>query len=865
MKTLELLKALRASGVTLTADGDRLKVAGPSDALTASLRNEIARQKSQLLRLLAASSADEVDLLDVPRPDRPAMSLGQERIWSLETRAPGTSRYNLPLAFRVRGPLQADALCAAVLDVVGRHETLRSVVTEDAAGPRLVIRDDADPAVFCYENAPLDASLEWMDRWVETEVASPFDLTVGPLIRVRLAALGPQDHLLTVVMHHFVSDGWSFEVFFDELAHFYDARVSSAATSLAAHRVAYSDFAEWQRRRLMGERLGRIEKFWRDQFDGRPQPLDTPQPHRANQDERFIIRVPERVVAKLEAFSAAESCTPFITAITAYALFLGAATRSHDLVLCSPVAGRDRDELRGLIGYLNNVLPLRLTLDPTQSFRELVADTRPTVLGAHENQDLPFQQIANLPETRRISLTRGMFAYHRQPLRSLRLAGLSVENLPVPAGRADFDVALSMEGVESGVEASLSYRPGALGDLEPAQYVGEFIELLDRACRDPAQLGSDLMESVSLSLAPGTRDEPGPSAHRADRDEVRADHQDSADEAAGPPDPLELQLTVIWERVFDAAAIRPDDNFYDLGGHSLLAVRLLETVEREMGARLPLSTLVDSPTVRQLARHLRDDEWTPLADTLVPLETAATGTPVLLPHSFEGHVFLFRELAKRLGQNHPVYGLQAVGLDGAAAPQRSVEEMAGHYLDLVTREFGDAPIAIAGLCFGVSVGLEMARRRRAAGLEVELILIDSSWEHLMQPSDLGPIPGLKERFRLRARREVQRWRWWWTETIRMATGSLYTRRESAIRRRTANAWSRYAPQPYDGRLTLIRAQETADNPAKQWQVQALDVIAQGDLRTVLVPGHHFKILREPYVAAVADEIHRAITRPANGM
>ncbi len=847
MKTLELLEVLRASGVSLAADGDRLKVAAPKGTLTEELRSAIAARRSELLQLLGGQPADPP-----LRPRDPVgearLSPGQERLWSLVSNAPPNARYNLPLAFLVSGALDLSALQEAVAGVANRHEVLRSNVVDGPTGPVLRIAETQEWPAISTENAPAGVDREWMTRTAMEEAKRPFDLTSGPLLRLRVFVMGPGEHLLILVMHHFVADGWSFEIFFDELESNYRCLLEGRSLSGDPLAVQYSDVAAWQRERLETRRPA-LEAFWRSLYEGDPSPLALP-PAKAGPDERMSARIPGELVAQIDELASSEGCTPYVVFLAAYTLFLAAITGTTDLILCSPTAGREREELRGLVGYLNNVLPLRLRVESSESFPEHLRRTRDAVLHAQRHQDLPFQHIATLPEVARTRLTRGMFAYHGQPLRALRLTRLEVESIPVSAGSADFDLALSVDGTPDGAEATLTSRPRTLDGTSSKAFLAGFVQLLHETLARPEQRTSALMDSVDVTV---TRGASKTSSGRPVEPTLPAS-------APLPRDPLELQVAVIWERILGVRNVAPTDDFFALGGHSLLAVELLDTVQREMGHRLPLTVLTEQPTVRGFTRAIQGQGWSPPSGSLVPLDVRVDGTPVVMIHSFEGHLFLFNELARRLGDSHPVFGLQAAGLDGSGIFHNSVEEMAAHYLDLLDAQFGDAAVVLVAMCFGFSVGLEMASRLQDTGRDVELVLIDGAWDHLMEPEDLGVTPGLAHTVARAIQWRTARVRTWWTETLRRASLSPYARREASIRRRTAAAWYQYTPQPYSGSVTSIRAQETAENPEKQWHERAMKTIARGQLHTVVVPGHHFTILREPFVSGVAAEIQRAADR-----
>ena len=399
MTALELLAKLRAAGVQLVADGDRLQVAAPKDVLTDALRSAIAAHKAELLRYLSPERNNVPDLAPAQRAARTPLSPGQERLWAMVSRAPDSRRYNLPLAFRLRGPLNAQAFCRAVATVVGRHDVLRSVIRHEASETWTEVRHHEMPSVVRIEQGPSNASEEWISRRVESEANRLFDLSEGPLIRVVLVTLDTGDHLLMITMHHIVADGWSFEVFLDELATAYDDSRAGQSIPLPPLRLQYADVAAWQLSRLTAERRSQAVQFWTDRFAGTPSPLALHRPRSMDADHRVTARIPGNCITGAESLGTAEGTTPFVVCLAAYATYLSALTNNSEAILCTPAIGREREELQGIIGYINNVLPLRLHIDGSTTFRQLVKSVRHDLLRALDWQDLPFQDIAALAST----------------------------------------------------------------------------------------------------------------------------------------------------------------------------------------------------------------------------------------------------------------------------------------------------------------------------------------------------------------------------------------------------------------------------------------------------------------------------------
>lgn len=210
--------------------------------------------------------------------------------------------------------------------------------------------------------------------------------------------------------------------------------------------------------------------------------------------------------------------------------------------------------------------------------------------------------------------------------------------------------------------------------------------------------------------------------------------EEEGEEYVGAEDGLQRELGKIWEGVLGRGPIGIRDNFFELGGHSLLAVRVMNRVEEAFGTRLPVATLFQAPTVEKLAGLLRQEGWTPPWSSLVVIQAGGSNPPFFCVHDVGGGVLGFRDLARRLGPEQPVYGLQAQGLDGKRPCHRRVEEMAAHYLSEIRSVQPEGPYYLGGLSFGGAVAFEMAQQLRAQGQEVGLVALFDTFPTNYKPN-----------------------------------------------------------------------------------------------------------------------------------
>jgi amino acid adenylation domain-containing protein len=418
------------------------------------------------------------------RPGEPApLSFAQERLWFLDRLDPGSAAYNIPAAFRLRGPLDAAALEQALATVVERHEGLR---TRFAAGDGDPVQIVEPAGRFHLEQLDLPAVATRGDGELSTLVGRfsnrPFDLGQGGLFRACLVRLADEEHALLLAMHHAVADGWSIGVLFRELTAAYTAAVSGQAAELPELPIQYADYAVWQRAWLAGERLWRELSFWRSELDGmRPLDLPTDRPRPAVQTYRGAARpvaVAPGLAGAVTRLAREGGATPFMALAAAFAALLSRYSGQTDLTLGTPVANRTRAQTERLIGFFANTLVLRVDLDGRPGYRELVGRVRRRALGLYAHQEVPFEKVVEeLRPDRDLSrspLFQVMFALQNARGETGELPGLSVEPLRPGVTATKFELTLSVAEGPRGVVGGLEYN----GDLFDPSTVDRMISHL---------------------------------------------------------------------------------------------------------------------------------------------------------------------------------------------------------------------------------------------------------------------------------------------------------------------------------------------------------------------------------------------------
>ncbi|HEU0076131.1 MAG TPA: condensation domain-containing protein, partial [Longimicrobiaceae bacterium] len=458
---------------------------------------EMAARVEEMRREGAGVQAPPI--VPVPRDGSPLPpSFAQARLWFIDQLEPGSPAYNIPVPLRASGAVDVRVLAGALSELVRRHEALRTVFRSTAGEPVQVVLPAAPlplPSVDLRALSPETREIE-TKRLAAEDAARPFDLARGPLLRTTLVRSGEGEHALLVNMHHVVSDGWSMGVLFRELSVLYQAFAAGASSPLPELPVQYADFAVWQRAWLSGETLEAQVGYWKQMLDGAPPLLEVPtdRPRAPGQSARgrtHPLVLSAEATQGLRALSRREGATLFMTVLAAWQALLGRYAGQADVVVGSPIAGRTRAELEGLIGFFVNMLVLRADLGGDPTWAELVGRTRRAALGAYAHQDVPFERLVDELAPER-SLTHAplfqvTFALDRVEDEGPSLGRVRLERFGGSQAVAKFDLDLSLVD-DGGVLAGRLTYSTALFEPETAARMARHLEtLLESRAADPGR------------------------------------------------------------------------------------------------------------------------------------------------------------------------------------------------------------------------------------------------------------------------------------------------------------------------------------------------------------------------------------------
>ena len=507
MKVAEFLSYLNSLDIKLWLEEEKLKYQAPQGAMTPEIKQEIGTRKPEILTFLRSATTPSKPLESVidpvARTEELPLSFAQQRMWFLYQMDRQNPAYNEALTIRLTGRLNIDILEQTINAIIQRHESLRTSFPMVEGKPIQKIAPSLKIKLLVVNLK--DIPQEQIDKQIIEELQKPFDLTQSPLLRCTLFDLGYENYILVNVFHHIIIDGWSKGILFKELSKFYQALLSNSTVDLPELAIQYADFAVWQRQWLQGEILENQLNYWKKQLTGAPPllelPTDKPRPATANfRGHSISFQIDSELTEKLKLLSQKSGVTLFMTLLAALNTLLFRYSGQDDILIGTPTANRNRQEIEPLIGFFVNTLVLRNSLEGNPTFSGLLQQARNVVLEAYANQDVPFEQVVDGLEIERSlsynPLFQVMFALQNAPLNALKLPNLKAQYLAVENQRIKFDLSLFLEEIEtekgSYLEGFWEYDGDLFTPERITRMVGHFQTLLKGIVANPQQTIGEL-------------------------------------------------------------------------------------------------------------------------------------------------------------------------------------------------------------------------------------------------------------------------------------------------------------------------------------------------------------------------------------
>jgi pimeloyl-ACP methyl ester carboxylesterase/acyl carrier protein len=771
----------------------------------------------------------------------------QQMLWVQNPWHPENCAYNYPLALRMRGALDRSALERSIHEIVRRHQPLRSVfrILEGRLMQIVLPPQPLPLPVVDLCNACEEPEAEAL-RLAAEDANHPFDLTHGPLLRAKLWCLGPEDHLLLLTTHHIVSDNLSMAILLRELSLVYGDFSAGQPSLLPEISFHYGDFVRRQQKRFEYKELEYIA-FWKQQLAGRDSFHYVPPDHARPGIQTYRgaherLTLDKSLSDSLKILCVEEKVSPFMALLAALQCLLCRYSGQHDIGVASCVANRQLPHGDKLVGHFSNHVIFRTSLADNPTFRDVLRQVRNTALTAYSYQDLPFgsllEQLESTSGTSRNNLFQVLLVLTETPKERWSFSGLDVSVPPLDVGTTAYDFIVWLR-LEERIEVDLQYNSDLFEVATIRQILTDYGAVLVAMSK---KLETQVGELEITWLQAEGNNYP------------RVEHPPQG--YVPPKDSIESQLGKLWEAIVDKQPIGIKDDFFELGGTSLLAARLFAQIEEVFELSMPLVTLVHAPTIEKLAKFIRASGSPGAWHSVVTIQPGGVRPPLFCIHGESGNLLMYRSLARHLGPDQPIYGLQPQGLDGKQAPLRRIEDMAARYIKEIQIIQPEGPYFLAGYCMGGTIAFEMAQQLSQLGQRVDLLALLDTYNWSMIKRTL-----LHDLYF-----NIQKW-WFsshhfFSASSRNRSTSLKTRLhdlhgESELSESNRRAAYAYIPRVYPGRMLHVRPTwqyARYSRPEMGW-----DELVGGGVEVFLVPSYPAQLVEGPFVRDLAIKLRSCIT------
>jgi thioesterase domain-containing protein/acyl carrier protein len=698
------------------------------------------------------------------------------------------------------------------------------------------------------------------------------------LLRGRLIRLAPDDHILQLTTHHLVYDDWSTGILIRELSASYQAFANGVTPAEPSPAYQYGDFVRWQEERFQGAALESELTYWKQQINSATGFQHLPTDHvrpalSTHRGARETAALSAELANSLKVMSRQERVSPFMVLLAGFQCLLHRYSNREEIGIASCAANRPLVEVEGLIGRFGNDMVLRTSLSGNPTFRELLKRVREVALSAYSHQELPFGMLlddaGNGSGHTLHPPFQTMFILQNAPKEAWQLSGLDVSWLPLHTRTAKHDLIVWLKS-EPALEVTLEYSTDLFDAPTMKRILNDYQSILVAMAKDPGALVSH----IPISTPPAPKPVEAPPLPAAAKDTATSKGKQL----------VEARLIELWEAAFGLHPIRADQNFFELGGDSLLAARLFTQIEKAFKTKLPLATLVESPTIAQLAEILSAPTAHSSSSCLVAVQPKGTQPPLFCVHGHGGEIFFCWNLSRSLGTDQPLYGLRARGLSEKTA-HYTVEEMATHYLTEIRTVQPHGPYYLGGYCFGGMVAYEMARLLTAEGEKVAMLAMFNTpapgslegWP-LQQAyltkrishefRKLGEL-GIRDKLEVLGTKaaglgrlalgSIKETIWKISARSPLGRAEKWTQRLLSVSDINIAAAKAYAPGPYAGRSILFLTEEASSlytfGPKSGWTP-----LITGGIEVYNVEGDNISMFDSQFVDALAEKLKPCINR-----
>lgn len=791
----------------------------------------------------STSRANVEDVLPL-LPNQLALMLYRDR----STDDPGF----LQVRYRLEGPLDVARYEQAWQSAISWHPALRaSVRPRDVGNPLAIVWRSVELPVV-YEDWRSDSDQQArFERLLRTDRERGLDVTVAPAMRLHLVRTQDEIYEAVWTCHHLYVDGWSAAVVLEDVMSLYRDPNGASASQIPPPSDGLRSYVLW----ASSQDEAQLQEYWSrtlDGYAGTP-PLRLGRPSAEFGFGEYTSEIADEMSQRISTVASDLNVTPAVLLQAAWALVLGVLNDDDDVAFGSTVSGRNADVpgMERLVGYFSNAVPVRVVIDRSQDVAAWLSAFRDRQFAMG-----PFEH-ASLAAIQRWSDVPG----HRAMFESF----VVVENFPGGDTTGDQVVQRGFRsGLTTAYPITLAVGMGSpwffhvrfdqrrCTDEAARALVDQLQRLLAAIVEDPQESLGDVLDRAGDVVSHFVSDAEGENARRS-----------PAGKAARTD--TERRLLAIWCRHLDLTDIGVDADYFELGGTSLGAVRMFGAIKEEFDVDLPLSTLLTHPTIEGLAHVISGVEPGSEVEStsLVPIQPRGTRPPIAAVHGGQGEVLFYRGLAEQLGLDQPLYGLQPVGLNGAATPLDTVPEMASRYIGELRRVQPEGPYRLIGFCFGGTVCLEMAAQLEDLGQAVDFVGIidgglpieDARYETgVERASYMLRSRGIAGTAKAGWKRAAWRAREWRKASVRRMRGEEQVK-DVPVALACRRAFNTFEPRPSSAPITLIRSAEEQVGEGRDWDFAWEAYTPSLEIETV--DAEHQTLFQGSAAKALAEIIQRS--------
>ncbi|HTE28642.1 condensation domain-containing protein [Flavitalea sp.] len=763
----------------------------------------------------------------------------------------------------LKGKIDIEAFQNAWRQTIQRHEVLRtSVHWENMEKPVQVVHKEVlFPFTFhdWSENSESEQKTKF-DELTNSDASASLNLTKAPVLRILLIRLPADKHILLWYCHHILVDGWSASIILQDLLAFYDAYSSGEIAASLPAVPSYKSYLSW----IKNQDQGKSKTFWTEVLKDFERPTlvgnrTQSQKSLVNNFQTKSLKLSQDESQKLRDFSQKNQITLNTLIQGVWAILLSKCVEREDIAFGTIVSGRSIDLPNAALmaGMYMNVLPLRIRLNDSEKFSDWLKS-----LQFHQAKLRAFEY-CNMDEVMNSSSSAGgnllfdsVVVFENMPLENIRGGGVLIENFESGL-TSNYALTLAVSPLRE-IKAHLKYDSSVVSEQQISWFINNLSDLFAVILENK----SDSLREIRNIMTPLETNKTLKQFENSDNTANR--------NYLAPRSEAELMLVGIWESMLNLQPIGVNEDFFDLGGTSIIAIRLFTEIEKRFQKKLQPISLLNHRTVEALSKFIAEENKEAKFSSLVPLRASGSKRPVFCLHAGGGHVFFYKDLAKHLGSDQPVYALQRLGVDDITQAAQDIESTASYYLGEIRKVQPRGPYSLLAYCFSISICWEMVRQLQEAGDSTSIIaMIDSSPPlQVKKRTNTDRLNGIITRAKALDFSFIKTiWKGRVKQPIRERWISLVSDKQAIQLQKKLKTLTligaAYIWKPLPVKITLIRSAPFLSNERKNEKFSKWNDLALNGVDTYVVDGHHRNLFNEPEVQQLAVQLRECLDKANN--